>query len=289
MPKKTLDIGLGQARRLCQMAQDERLAFIAEGLPIILASAQGFWSASRLLHNMPREAEVLKGFAREEAAKILILMDAVRCPPKLIASRIGTIVGWFYDHLARLIYADAVSWVPMHVAQLREYVEPHRKAHYLEGNVGEYILPNSNIYQRESKLYADIEAYEDGKPGWSAPKGYTRHFPFFVPPALALVEAMSALGIFTPQGLKATADVWGEVEFKDTENHEHVEHLTRQLLERLIAEGLPTESATQEHVTRLFSSWQLPMNSFDFSLIEVPLEELKAEQERLLWAEIGDP
>jgi hypothetical protein len=31
MPKKMLDIGLGQARRICQMPQNDRLAFIAEG------------------------------------------------------------------------------------------------------------------------------------------------------------------------------------------------------------------------------------------------------------------
>jgi hypothetical protein len=55
---------------------------------------------------------VLKGFAEEEAAKILILVDAVRCPPKLISSKLKRIVGWFYDHLARLIYAEAVAWKP---------------------------------------------------------------------------------------------------------------------------------------------------------------------------------
>lgn len=43
MTKRTLDIGLRQARRLCQMSHDKRLTFLAEGLPIILASAQGFW------------------------------------------------------------------------------------------------------------------------------------------------------------------------------------------------------------------------------------------------------
>ena len=286
---KKLDIGLRQARCLCQMQQEERLAFIAEGLPIILASAQGFWRASLNLHDAPREAEVLKGFAEEEAAKILILMDAVRCPPQLLGSKLGVILGWFYNHLAQLIYVDAVCWKPMHVAQLREYVEPHRKAHYVEGQVGEYIAPNWNVYQRESKLYADIEAYEDGKPQWSAPNGSTHIFPSFVPRALALVEAMAALGMFSTQGLKATAEIWRHVEFKDTESHQDAKRLTCQLLERLKAEGLPTEAATQDHVNSLFYDWQLPMYRFDLGLIKVSLEELRAEQERLYWAEFGDP
>jgi hypothetical protein len=66
---------------MCQMSFEHRLAFIAEGLPIILASAEGFWGASCQITDHPREAEVLEGFAKEEAAKILILMDAVRCRP----------------------------------------------------------------------------------------------------------------------------------------------------------------------------------------------------------------
>lgn len=77
------EIGLHQAKRLCQLPAPDRLALIAEGLPIILESAQGFWKASQQLSELPREANVLEGFAEEEAAKVLILMDVVRCPPKL--------------------------------------------------------------------------------------------------------------------------------------------------------------------------------------------------------------
>src|SRR5439155_17953231 len=102
------DIGLHQAKRLCQLPEQKRLAFVAEGLPIILDSARGFWEASQQLEARPREAKVLEGFAEEEAAKILILMDGVRCPPKLVSSKLKRIIGWFYDHLARLIYAEAV-------------------------------------------------------------------------------------------------------------------------------------------------------------------------------------
>ncbi len=49
---------------------------------MILASAESFWTAAASLMQAPREARVLEGFAEEEAAKILILMDLVRCPAK---------------------------------------------------------------------------------------------------------------------------------------------------------------------------------------------------------------
>jgi hypothetical protein len=121
------------------------------------------------------------------AAKILILIDAVRCPPKLLASNLGRIVGWFYDHLARLIYAEAVSWKPMHLAQLREYVDEQPRGHYLEGHAGEYIMPNWTVYQRESQLYVDVEAYQDDVLNWSAPRDPAqshRSFGPYMPPAL---------------------------------------------------------------------------------------------------------
>ena len=102
-------IGLRQAKRLCQMPHEKRLEFLSEGLPIILVNAQKYWQASRQLKDMPREARVLQGLAEEEAAKVLILMDAVRCPRSLISSKMSDIASWFYNHLARLIYAEAVT------------------------------------------------------------------------------------------------------------------------------------------------------------------------------------
>jgi len=270
------------------MSYQKRLDFLAEGFPIILDSARSFWEGSRQLKDRPREAQVLEGFATEEAAKILILMDAVRCPKKLISSRIGRIAGWFYKHLARLIYADAMTWKPMHVNQLREYVASHRKTHNVEGFVGEYILPNWTIYERESRLYADIEAHEDDVIGWNSPTGIFIDLPWHNVRALELAEAMSAVGLFTKKGLRATSEIWGQMEFTGDENHTDAERLTQMLLKRLIAEKLPSEAATQDHVQALYGYWQLPMYDFDFSPIPVSLEELRAEQEAMLRQEMGN-
>jgi hypothetical protein len=284
---RTLQIGQKQAKRICQMSSADRLAFIAEGLPIILASAQGFWAASLKLQTMPREAEVLRGFAKEEAAKILILIDVVRCPQNLLAEKLAVIVGRFYGHLDRLIYAQMSEWWCEDVTRLRKMVEPLRQTHYLEGNMGEYILPNSAVYQRESKLYADIEAYEDGAPLWNAPVVHASGLPSMMPSVLAVVEAMSACGMLTLAGLTAVADIWSQLEFVEGESLQDAERLTRQLLDRVIAENLPAESATQEHVNALYQHWPLPMYNVDLTPISMTLEELKAEQDRLLWAESG--
>ncbi len=286
---KKLQIGQRQASRICQMSAADRLAFIAEGLPIIHASAMGFWSASAELREKPREAEVLEGFAKEEAAKILILLDAVRCPENRVAGKLNKLLRWFYGHHQRLIVAQLAEWWSPNVADLRKSVEPLRKVHDLEGNMGEFIVPNSTLYRRESKLYADVEAYEDGTPVWNAPVVHPTGFPAHMPAVVQVVDAMAACGMFSLAGLKAASEVWGRLEFQETETLQDAERLTQELLARLIADGLPSESATQDHVNVLYRHWPLPMYNVDLDPIPVTLEELKAEQERLYWAEVGDP
>ncbi|MBN8949153.1 MAG: hypothetical protein J0H90_01240, partial [Rhizobium tropici] len=62
------------------------------------------------LRDRPREAEVLAGFAKEEAAKALILLDIARCPEKQVAGKLNKLLNRFYGHLDRLIYAQLAEW-----------------------------------------------------------------------------------------------------------------------------------------------------------------------------------
>lgn len=283
-----ITFGNRQARALCSMSHAARLDFIAEGLPIILKSAQSFWNASCQLRDSPREASVLEGFAEEEAAKALIMVDIVRCPAAQISSRIGHIVRKvFYDHLARLIYAKAQSWKPVDVKQLQEYIDTERQGHYLEGGMSEYIVPNWALYSRESTMYADIEVYEDEAPRWSDPQQWSGLAMHMQPTALRLAEALSALGIFSRLGLQATSDVWGQVDFVNQEGHAEARELTQLLGEQLELHGLVTEVADESHVRSFYNLWQLPMYNLEFGKIDVPLEKLVAEREAAFWAEVG--
>jgi len=284
-------IGLRQARRICQLSDRERLNFIADGLPVILESAQGFWKAAQQLERTPREALVLEGFATEEAAKILILMDIVRCPITLLKSKLRKLIDLFYDHLARLIYAQASTWKPSKIEQLREYVDHSRQGHYTDGFAGEFIVPNWTVYERESRLYADVEATQYGSLVWSAPRSpYNDDLKWtpVVPSALHLAEAMRQLGLFSPGGLNAISEIWGSVEFRYKEGPDESRELTKLLFKRIDAEKLCLESATEDHASTLFWRWQIPMYNLDFSLIPVTLEELEEQQERALRSEIGD-
>jgi hypothetical protein len=53
-----VNIGLRQAKMLCQLPKKERINLIGEGLPIIFKSARGFWRASgQLADNNLREGD----------------------------------------------------------------------------------------------------------------------------------------------------------------------------------------------------------------------------------------
>ena len=277
--------GNRQASILCNLPTVRRLDLIAEGLPVILASAESFWTAAANLKHAPREARVLEGFAEEEAAKILILMDLVRCPPKLVAGLSGKIVRTFYDHLGRLIYGDAQSWRPVDVAQLRDYVDNARQAHYLDGYAGEYIVPNWSRYSREAAMYADIEVLENGSAHWSEPLRFGSVRALSEPGALMLGRAMAAAGMFTRAGLQVVADVWGEIEFVDTQGYTEQAKLTHAMFKQLDSAQVVKEAATADHVRLLRHHWQIPMYHLDFKEVAVPIETLQAEREAQLWAE----
>lgn len=121
--RKSSDIGMRRGSALAQLSASRRLDVISEGLPILLKSADDLLNASEELRAHPRAASILEGHATEELAKILILVDLARCPAKLQACLTGTMFGWFYNHLARLIYVDAQTWRPVDMEQLQEYVD----------------------------------------------------------------------------------------------------------------------------------------------------------------------
>ena len=169
-------------------------------------------------------------------------MDAVRCPKKLVSRHIGKIVGWFYNHLARLIYAETIGMRPTHLNELREYVRPHRESHFVEGAVGEHILPNWSLYMRESQMYADVACGENTGPYWHAPLSVDMGISSSEPLALTLTRAMSALGMFSAKGLVATSEIWGTMTFSALQDGQDARSLTRRLVNRLIEQDIPTKS-----------------------------------------------
>ena len=73
---------------LANFADERMFAEMSEGIPLIVKSAEELDEAGRQLFVAGefRASEIVKGLAEEEAAKVLILLDSVRCPPSGIPS-----------------------------------------------------------------------------------------------------------------------------------------------------------------------------------------------------------
>lgn len=269
------------------MRHEDRLAFIAEGLSILLASAQGFQDAASRLHDSPREKDVLVSFADEEAAKILILLDIVRCPPAQENQHIGKQMHWFYNHLARLVYAKATSWKPMSVKQLQDYVETECEEHTLEGFAGEYILPGGPVHERESALYADIQSYDNGELAWHEPRTRQSLFGPEDSDALRLANAMQRLGMLSCGGLRIVGSVWSGTRFSDEQTTRAAKALTQAMLEQMETAELIPDSAENGDMSTLYERWQLPMYELQITPTIQTLEELREAQVRMLNDEIG--
>jgi hypothetical protein len=286
-PTKAQDIGMKRGTLLCNLPPQKQLDLIAEGLPLLMKSAEQLLDASDALGEHVRAKSILHGHAMEEAAKVLILFDIVRCPKRLRASRAGLMMKWFYDHLARLLYVQAQSWKPMHAAQLQEYLDLERASHSLEGAMGEYIMPNWTLWSREGRLYADIVAYEDGEPQWSEPTEAVAPLQRAFNGAWQVCVSLQRVGAFTSAGLKIASEIWDAVNFEGETSWAEARTLTHTMLVALNDAGLVSEDATDDDVRTLYHNWQVPMYHLDFRRLDVDLETLKAAQDAALWAEIG--
>jgi hypothetical protein len=284
---KKANIGLRNAWPICNMPPDRRLEFIAEGLPVLFESAKSLLVASQALgQGFPREAAILERLCEEEGAKVLILVDIIRCPKTRVAQRVGPMIRCFYDHLARLIYAEAQGWWAADATELQKYIDDHRGSHYLEDEPGyiDFIMPNWALFERESSLYADVVVQEHGDPMWHSPvemyEGDQRPDDH-LPTSFRVVAALEALGVFTSGGLKVLAEVWGKHEIggeSDVSGSLHRLSPNDDLFEGLRAAGLITERATSQHARDL-RRWQLPMYNMEFRGIEVGLDDLREQRD----------
>lgn len=283
-------IGMRRGCVIANMTAPRTLDIISEGLPILLRSADELVSATGGMGEHHRSKAILGSVALEELSKIFILMDVVRCPRKIRSQRIGDMMQWFYDHLARLIYTYAQSWNLPNITEIQRCVDLERGSHYIEGEYGEYIMPNGLIWSRESVLYADIMTFEDGKPTWHTPGS-----PLSLSPLegwrernlLQLCHALHGIGSFSRAGLEIVFSVWNEVEFIDGQGQSDRHRLTEEMIANLRDAGLVSPDIHDSDIDRIYESWQFPMYWIDFSKQKIPLEKLRGQQDARFIASVS--
>lgn len=109
--------------------------------------------ASLLKADRRPSCRILSKIAEEEAAKCLILLDAVRCPRNLLKSHLSK----FSKHIDKGVYAEACYWSPRDFEEFKIYVEDEKKKNFIDGPSGvEYVFENNRIvWDREENMYVE--------------------------------------------------------------------------------------------------------------------------------------
>jgi AbiV family abortive infection protein len=258
----------------------ERPALIAEGCAALALHMGELHAAALALRTtgLSVPANILDGYALEEAAKALILVDLIRAgaDQKLVKRCIKA----FYNHRARWGYARLISMSPANWREAAErFTESTESAFDLDGWEGaEFLVRNEFDLARETMLYVDYvtSGDNDEHAEWSAPQ--TRSYlagmvALDSVESVRLVQAMSAIGLFTETGLRAVADVWAKVDRAELPipvppiqilGRDHVVNPTlhwqdlRQLTYDVFMR-VPAEDGTTADVRHVMENWTFPV------------------------------
>ena len=200
---------------LLQLSDGRLFQEVATGIRLIVEHAESLESTAVRLGTIDehRAAAIVRALAKEESAKVLILLDLVRCP-RNNQKRRGRTVAAFHDHLAKEIYADSCRWRPVDFAEMTRIVNRERRPYYLDGpNDVDWILPNHAKGQRENRMYVDYVqdiTVEGGEYDWISPlpDSLYREYKNATPSCLAVASALHRVGMTTPEGLAVVANLW---------------------------------------------------------------------------------
>jgi AbiV family abortive infection protein len=208
-----------------------------------------------------RGSKILKAMSDEEAAKYLILMDAIRCPRKP-EKRLSDHLNKFNHHLAKGIYADACAWRPVDLSEVRQHIESECQKYYLDGpNDIDWVFENWIIRQREEAFYVDYLEY-DKTHEWISPERYEAVSSGFFfsseSPAIKLVRALHEVGVCKPKSLKVVAELWRTLPFTDQSKHDELRDYNIKTLQKLREEGQLNNGNEDAH-GRIVEFWLFPL------------------------------
>ena len=199
---------------LLQLSDARLFEQVATGIRLVVEHAESLESiAVRLIAiDEHRGATIVRALAKEESAKVLILVDLIRCPRNDQDAK-GRTVAAFRDHLAKEIYGNSCRWRPVDFAEVTGIVNRERQPYYLDGpNDVDWIFPNDAQGRRENRMYVDYVqdiTVENGEHDWVSPlPDLGREHKDATPSSLVVARALHCVGMTTPEGLAVVADLW---------------------------------------------------------------------------------
>lgn len=274
-------------KHLMQLSMNDRLGTISEGIGHTVENLRRLQEAAKALHAAEhwQTSQIMEGFAVEEAAKVLILIDVVRCPPSRHRDLSRT-VGYFDNHLAKRIYAEACSWRPVSFEELKQYAGQATRSYYLDGPKDvDWIFPNDVKARREREIYVDYikdVTEENGEYIWMTPYPDTiLKWSYVEPRVVVTVEALCSLGAGGKHGLNIIREEWQDF---DPELNGSLHDRGQRIAKTLDRMAKDTDACgVQGARAVVMDKWPFPMWSLDLSKeSEVDLAELRQVRRDLI-------
>ena len=225
-------------RNLEQLSDIDLFATLSEGLALIVDNATSLDVSAQHLHRHGdlRASEVIRGFAKEEAAKVLVLLDYVRCPRK--SGQRAQVLNRFYGHVAKRIHAMACEFPRIaSFGELSSLVERECRPWYLDGpNDIDWIFPNTILAKRDRDLYVDYvqDVTNAGGAYWASPVlPDASRSQCLTSDCVMLIQSLSRAGAISAAGLAEIADVWRGFAPEAHTDREELRDLIVETLDRL--------------------------------------------------------
>jgi AbiV family abortive infection protein len=272
------------------LSDDALFAEVEAGATLCTTNAKRIHEDSRALVDLKRiaGAEILRLAAQEEASKVLILLDAVRCPRATRSSEFGRQLQYFNRHLPKGIYSQYCGLHPASFGEVRRWVDLERKDLYLDGPNGvDWIFYNDILRRREETIYVDYVANDDGAHYWHDPR---RGDDFALSlaglgsradPVLRLVSALSDAGCFDAGALQVIADIWRVQQIDDDWSWHALRDINSKTLEEMKVGGL-LKTQDQNVCSEIVNEWLFPLYGLDLGEDKVNKDDLR-EVQRNWW------
>lgn len=272
-PRQTVLLG--------KLRDKEFLREVSVGLLLIAEHVEALEQSAEALQKgkLWRGMEAIRMVADEEAAKFLILVDAVRCPTRKAKQRDQQLKRC-HDHTAKGVYVEACDLRPADLAEVERCVRHLRETFYLDGpNDVDWIFRNSIESRREERLYVDYVDDDEGAV-WQSPQ-YRESVASFLPgrsAASKLVSSLTRAGLASERGLTLMAQLWRSFDPGPATHWTEVSSRTQATLETLEASKLLTSEFVAADVTMIRNSWTFPLHGVDLSRIKVDPDLLREAQ-----------
>ena len=209
---------------------------------------------------------------------MLILVDAVRCPRDKPKERSRTL-GYFYEHLAKGIYAEASNWRPADFAEVSCLVNHAREENYLDGpDDVDWIFPNFITQRCEDGLYVgyirdDTEEGSEGERCWTSALDLELGLPH-TPAVIVLVRALHQTNATTSGGLSVIAEIWRSVEVCGDMQFADFRKQNLRTLQTLEDRSLLAH-VSDETYGAICNDWLFPLWPLDLKIREVKKKDLR--------------